>query len=71
MLPLLILGLIGGAIRLASDGKRHEPFTRFDHHLPLRGRWLRYAMAALLALLAIAIPILRACLELGLFPARS
>ena len=31
------------AKRLVREGAKHERFTSLDGHLPLSGRWLRYA----------------------------
>jgi hypothetical protein len=27
---------------IVQNGRKHESFTSFDRHLPLRGRWLAY-----------------------------
>lgn len=40
-----------GAKGMLKPAEKHASFTRLDQHLPLRGRWLRYAAAAFLALL--------------------
>jgi hypothetical protein len=40
-----------GAFRLCRNVEKHAPPTRLDGYLPLRGRWLGYAVAGLLALL--------------------
>jgi hypothetical protein len=50
------VGCFWGAWKLVSQAKKHEPLTRIDRALPLRGRWLRYGVAALLVLLGVAIP---------------
>lgn len=40
---------------MTSNARKHESFPSLEKALPLRGRWLRYAVAALLALLGSAL----------------
>lgn len=58
--PLLLVAWIclRHAHWLVNQAEKHTPFSRFDSHLPLRGRWLRYATAALLASVGIVLLVL-------------
>ena len=54
-LLLLALGWVcfSGMFSLIGRAPKHVPFTSFDSHLPIRGRWLGYALAAILAIVGI------------------
>jgi hypothetical protein len=47
------VALLGQAGQIAASAAKHQPKTRWDHCLPLNGRWLRYVLAALVGLLAL------------------
>ena len=62
ILGLPVIGIVWGLFQavsgLLANARKHEPPTSLDCPLPLRGRWLRYAFAALLIIvggLAVAI----------------
>ena len=53
----LLLTAVGVAVAslvvvrsFVANARHHEDLTPWDGHFPLRGRWLRYALAALIAL---------------------
>jgi hypothetical protein len=55
----IVWGLSQAVFELFANARKHEPSTNLDRHLPLCGRWLRYAVAVLLLILGcLAITIL-------------
>jgi hypothetical protein len=42
LLGVVAYGSASLARGIAQGTRRHETFTSFDEHLPLRGRWLAY-----------------------------
>lgn len=50
-----------GVTVVMKPAEKHSRFTRLDRSLPLQGRWLRYATAALLTLLGILSLVLAWC----------
>ena len=49
------------AYEVVTEAKKQESFASPDSYLPLRGRWLRYAFAALLAFLGAGAILLGVC----------
>jgi hypothetical protein len=73
LLLILLLLAFGGACFVAATGvvneaKKHQAFTSLDRHLPLQGRWLSYAYAALLTFLGIVFVLCAAYLGKYLIP---
>jgi len=70
---LLLTGLTGWiGVRLVmatnsalANAVPHEPLTRWDSYLPLRGRWLGYVVATCTGTLSVACLLLATILAVG------